>query len=374
MEGPRPIEPEEFESLSELLDKTFTGYAGGMRAAYPLLFDYRNAENLFIFKDAGRVVSHVGIRIDDVLVFGCRLKMASVGSVATDEAYRGKGLATALLDMAEKKAIHEGACITNISGHRGLYVQFGATKVGKAYAYDVPAGDAADGLCVQEAEAGDIFKMERLYEREPVRYHRPLEDWRTAFDALERGSDFMKSTAFLFGDVESPSGYVIVRYGRHRDNEYATVHEYAGYRTHIAGALPAVAEALSRRSVKLRVPDYDPSLHRAAERTGLTHTVEHLTSHSVKVSSLASFARALKPYMEERLGRSGAGGIAFQPGPGGTYDVIVGEEHVPFSVPAFTALAFGTPDREDLEATGFGGGLLGRIFPVPLPLPGLNYV
>jgi hypothetical protein len=99
----------------------------------------------------------------------------------------------------------------------------------------------------------------------------------------------------------------------------------------------------------------------------------NLTGHTVKVSCLPSFVRAIKPLVEERLGSTGAGGLAFQPSEGG-YDIIIGEEHMTFSKPAFTMLAFGNPESAVLDGVGLGSGLLGKLFPIPLPLPGLNYV
>ncbi len=59
MEGPRPVRPDEFASLLELIDATFPGYSDGMGAAYPLLFDYKNSRNLWVFEDNGRIISIV---------------------------------------------------------------------------------------------------------------------------------------------------------------------------------------------------------------------------------------------------------------------------------------------------------------------------
>jgi len=371
MDGPRPIRPEEFTSLSELVDSTFEGYSGGMRAAFPLLFDYKNCQNLWVFEDKGRIVCHVGCHIAEFLIYGCRLKMASVGSVATYPEYRGKGLATQALNAMEVQVVHEGAAVINISGSRDLYSRFGAVKVGRALVYSIPAGGAPVGLPIRRAAASDIFTIERLYEREPVRYHRPLEDWRAMFEAMSHDAVYRRSAIYLLGDESAASGYVHMLYGARGDKFYARVGEYAGYRAQIVAALPAIARELGAASVELRVPDYDPSLRRASELTGVPSTADYLTHHTIKIPALETFVRGVKPYIEERLGRSGAGAIAFQPGTGGSYDVIIGEDRTPFDVPAFTTLVFGSPAE---DASGGGEGLLERIFPVPLPLPGLNYV
>ena len=68
MEGPRPVRPDEFDSLMELINTVFSSHQGRMRDAFPLLFNCRNWENLFVFVDNSRVVSHVGLRLDEIII------------------------------------------------------------------------------------------------------------------------------------------------------------------------------------------------------------------------------------------------------------------------------------------------------------------
>ena len=375
MEGPRPLKPEEFESLITLINTVFAHHVGRMKESFPLLFSHHNWPNLFVFSDKGRIVSHVGMRLDEILVLGCRIKVASIGSVATYEEYRGKSLATQCLQAAEAKAVTEGASVTLISGRRGLYDRFGAVRVGRSRVYSFAPAAAPQGLLAREAASADIFKVERIYECEPVRFHRPLEDWAALFAAIEgRYVPDFRDAVYLIGPSSGPTAYVACRFGRWDDKPFARVAEYAGNRQDVVAALPAVAAATGADALEFSVPDYDVWLKSAATATGLSSRETYLMGHTVKISCLPTFVRSIKPYIEERIGRSGAGGVAFQPGPGTTYDVIIGEEHIPFAVPSFTTLVFGSPETENLEGVGFGGGLLGRIFPMPLPLPGLNYV
>ncbi|MCD6406082.1 MAG: GNAT family N-acetyltransferase [Planctomycetes bacterium] len=374
MEGPRPVRPEEFDSLIELINSIFTNEHGHMRESFPLLFDYRNCENLWVFVDNATVVSHVGTVINDVYVMGCRLKVASVGSVGTHQDYRGRGLAGACLAAAEQSAVEKGASITLISGSRSLYARFGAVQVGRALAVGIPAGAADRGLEVTKAAPRDAVVLERLYEREPVRFHRPLEDWKAALKALDvRCSDTRKHAVYIFSEHGEPAASCLCSAKHDEDGWYAWVREFAGSRSHVVGGLPAAAAALEAPSIKLKAPDFDPVLQHAIAAKGLSGRVDYLLGHTVKVSSLKNFVRDLKPCIEERLGRAGAGGLAFQEGPDGAYDVIVGEEHLPLAPAAFTALAFGGPAQEAPEGPG-EMQVLGGIFPVGLPFPGLNYV
>lgn len=375
MEGPRQARPEELDSIIDLVNTTFPNAGGRMRARFPLLFNFRNLENLWVFVENGRVVSHVGIRLDDIFILGCRARMASVGSVATYEEYRGRGFATRALEAAAAKTTRDGASIFNISGNRGLYDRFGAVKVGRAFLYDIPAGGAtADGLEFVEAGKESLLDLARVHEREPVRYHRPMEDWQALMEAMLDGSDPIRQRAFLVYERGEPSAYAVYHRQRQGDEQVGRVIEYAGSRSHIMAALPAVAAAAKVPAVELRVPDFDPSLIRAANASGRSPRADYLMHHTIKVSALDTFVRDIKPYIEERIGRTGAGGLAFQAGPGGTYDVILGEEHFPFAPPAFTQMVFGRPEGIDTSDLGIAGDVLARLFPMPLPLPGLNYV
>ena len=142
MEGPRPVRPEEFSSLMEMINDIFTSERRMMREAFPLFFHPDNLQNLFVYVDGDRVVSHVGVLIRDMIVNGCRLTTASVGSVGTVPEYRGRGFAGACLDAAEEKAVSDGVSVTLISGRRSLYRRFGGVQVGSALVFDVPAGEA----------------------------------------------------------------------------------------------------------------------------------------------------------------------------------------------------------------------------------------
>ncbi len=374
MEGPRPVKPGEFDSLIALVNSIFTNEHGHMRESFPLLFDYRNCENLWVFVDNGAVVSHVGTVTNDVYMMGCRLKVTSVGSVATHRDYRGRGLAGACLAAAERSAVEKGASLTLISGRRSLYARFGAVQVGRALVVDIPPGAAAAGLKVTKASPGDAVVLERLYEREPVRFHRPLEDWKMTLGTLDvRCSDTRRHAMFIFSEDGEPVASCLCAANQREDGWYAWVREFAGSRSRLIDGLPAAAAVLGVVSIELRVPDFDSALKRALAAKGLSNRVDYLLRHTVKVSSLGNFMRDIKPYIEERLGRTEAGALAFQEGPGETYDVIIGEERLSLSPAAFTALAFGGPGREAPDALG-EVKVLGRIFPVGLVSPGLNYV
>ncbi len=103
-----------------------------------------NADNLLIFRDGSRVVSHVGILRQTIRTCGVDLPAACIGAVCTDPEYRKAGLAGELMDLAIRRSIDAGDLIMPISGKRTLYVNRGATSLGPEIRLKIPIGSLAD--------------------------------------------------------------------------------------------------------------------------------------------------------------------------------------------------------------------------------------
>ncbi len=370
MEGPRPVRPDEYDSLIKLANVVFTGDKRAMDKSFPNLFNRDNLNNLWVFVDEGRVVSHVGIRLDEIILLGCRVKVASVGSVATYQEYRGRHLATALLAAAEDECVERGVAVVLISGWRGLYSRYGTRKIGHSTTVTIPAGPAPDGLAVHEVSVPEAALLSSIYQREPVRFHRPLGDWQTALRAnAARTRGHGQQKTFLISDANGPAAYVVCSTYVDDDVRRSGVREFAGDRSLIFAAIPSAPLAMGIPDVDLSIPDFDPELNRAFAASPLEGRPGPLFGHTVKVSSVTNFIRAVTPLLEERLGSPAASGLIFQDSPGGGGEAIIGEERTGFDAPAFTLMAFGNPEADGNETPFLAG-----VFPLPLPLPGLNYV
>ena len=92
--GIRSVRRGEMGRLRALLGDVFFE---GLADIQPHAFNDDNASNLRVVVENGEVVSHIGTIRREVSIFGCTLRVASLGGVATLESHRGKGYATALL-------------------------------------------------------------------------------------------------------------------------------------------------------------------------------------------------------------------------------------------------------------------------------------
>jgi len=139
MEGPVRASPEDFDSIVEVTEECFPRdkALGGMLPRWPHCFRKERVRNCLIFKDAGKVVSHVGC-IDQTVMLGRReVRVAGISSVATLPPYRKRGLMTKLLQHAIRFMTREGYAFSDLGGDRLRYGRFGWETAGRVWRYNV---------------------------------------------------------------------------------------------------------------------------------------------------------------------------------------------------------------------------------------------
>lgn len=314
MEGPRHPQLSEIPSLSELLDRTFRaqrfdkGERDIMLTEYAQLVNGDNLDHLWVFVDGGHVVSHVGVYPRWMIIEGCRVDTASIGAVATSTEYRGRGLASRLMDSAIRQSVDEGRPLMPISGSRGLYKRIGAADCVKTVTYSINPCDAArladPDLVVRDASPGDVPAMADLYRRHPVRNGRYLEDYRRALQIqfgmnkpsvfkmiYRRGSD--KPCAYMIAQREEAGSFL------------ARIGETAGDPWAILGAIQALVEsdtpaAGQADALVLDVMPSDVPMHGILETAGLKGTPA--VQGTVLVTDPPRLVRDIEAYQAERLG------------------------------------------------------------------------
>ena len=74
IDGPRGLMPDELDKLME--DVINIVYNPRMRGGFPTLFCEENAENLRIIKTDGKIVSHIGVVVRDMIINGYNIVLA----------------------------------------------------------------------------------------------------------------------------------------------------------------------------------------------------------------------------------------------------------------------------------------------------------
>lgn len=176
VDGPCNARGEDIPSLVTLANQVFrpAPRPGDMGREFPVLLSPRNADNLLIFREAGKVVSHVGVLRQTIHTRGVDLPVACIGAVCTDPEHRKTGLAGQLMDMAIRRSIEAGDILMPISGKRTLYVSRGATSLGPQVRFRVPISPSLPGgsdFAICPYESAGWARLAALQAREPIRYN-----------------------------------------------------------------------------------------------------------------------------------------------------------------------------------------------------------
>ncbi|HEX6885515.1 MAG TPA: GNAT family N-acetyltransferase [Planctomycetota bacterium] len=167
-----------------LLERVFACEA--LAREYPLVFDARFDGATVELEEEGAPRAACTILVREFVVGGERLRGGLIGSVATDPAWRGRGLATRLLARAEEELRARG-CLFAL-----LWATDPRFYLARGYA---PLGGERDFLLVSELTASlpepsgvralrpeDVPVLHRLHARHPSRVERSLEEFRALLD------------------------------------------------------------------------------------------------------------------------------------------------------------------------------------------------
>jgi len=365
--GPRAALPDELEAAGLLANEVF--YPDGrvsMPSAFPALFSASNLRNLRVVVDNGAPVAFAGCMVGAVSVNGASIPTVSIGSVCTRESHRGMGLAGRVVGDAFDEARRQGAVLALVSGGRSLYRRMGCIDAGLYRSIRVDRAAALPRLdvSVREWAPTDEMALHALHHAEAVRHVR---DPRAMALSLRTGLLFCKpGRTWVVSIGGETRAYLCV-------TEAGRVVETAGSRVAILGALPALFETTGAESLTIDTYAGDTEWESAAAafRLPMTDAGFHGT---VKIIDRAGFFRAIEPWIVERLGDSERESFSVECS--GAVTFRCRRESITIDDDGdLAALVFGSIER---PAPPRGKGelaiILRRLFPMPLPCYGLDYV
>lgn len=374
--GPRGTRRRELESLVELVDEVFCGRDGiqeSMFTRYPTLFALENLSNCRIVTDGKRPVAHVGYVVRDARIQEATIRLAHIGAVCTLEAYRGRGLASRLLDDCAQRMRKQSVDVVCISGARGLYLRWGARTVGKhvRYLLDKRAvGRLRDrSVAIRLGGLRQASVLARLYDSKPVRYLRSMDDWRLHLRCCNCENQYSVPLIAYRGTV--PVAYVVCKHTSHIRAPISKAGEWAGEPGYVLAVFAEVPQLCEREDVEIVLDQIaDAPLVAMLSAKGFEATTQG-TGRTVKVLRPAVLFRKLRPILPDAARElqviEGNSGARFQRG------------RTVLDLPAeMVARAFfGAPENEldaVLGRAGELGALMREVFPVPLPRYGYNYI
>lgn len=378
IEGQRAVKKEDLPSLIHLLDTVFRPNGGDMQADYPQLFRPENLKNLQVMVEDGRVIAHMGIIFGKASIYGCQVSTGSIGAVATSPAYRGKGLASKLLLKSFKEIEKAGGALIFISGNRGLYLRNNCMPVVRAARFEINksfADDhASDNLILKALSTGEIPDILNLYSKTPSYFLRRTEDWEDFLKsgmAMNRASDL-----WVIKRDRQIKAYVLAQ--RASASSPPCIIEYAGDRQAVIHSFSRIiAESRGKDSLILYIPVADTYFYRYFKTLGVS-TEEWVDYQStVRIQNFINLFRCMRPYFTERLNSRVLNGMRIKESES-MITFSVGEEKLKLTKALATVLVFGSSDRNGSNIlkrnNGFIENIFNKLFPIPAPWYGLNYI
>ena len=372
-EGPRGTRPDETKRVIELVNRVFRGdVEGDMYGRFPVLFGDENLGNCRIVLDGGRPVSHIAYLPRQAVIGGPTISVACMGAVCTDEEYRGRGIASRILDDCERRMQEQGVDVVIISGGRGLYLRWGARTVGERHEYRITREDAPaladDSMTVRPGGPDDTPVLAALYDTNPVRFVRSQEDWHTWLTA---GRCSNAAGCPMIGHIDGKAvAYVVHNYENIRRELISGAGEWAGEPQHVAGILAVLATERERDHVEVSAdPIPDGRLVRVLDDAGIHRKVTHFgaTVRVLRPSALFEKLRARldPPACDVRMTDVGGGAR-----------LELGAAELALSAEDVARAFFGDPEGavpKKFDAAGALRRAMLDTFPLPLPHYGYNY-
>jgi GNAT superfamily N-acetyltransferase len=375
LEGPRAVRPAELAGVIRLATSIFRHEGGtDMGAAFPTFFNGQNLENLRIVLEAGRPVAMAGCVMRGLSLAGTKVPVALVGTVCTLEEFRGQGIAGRIVEDVVARAVAQGAVAILVSGGRGLYGRMGFVDAGLWRIARVEKSHALPRLTcsVGEWTANDIPEMVALYQAEPVRFERDAEEMQTLLEA--RSLHARPARAWLCRVRDKLAAYACTTGPDQGSGESVLkALEIAGSRHALLASLPAILAASHAGSVEIETPASDLEMQTLANAWDLP-SVNRGFHGTVKIVDRPRFFSAIEGYIALRLTRAERAALVIDCGATVVFRYD-GEELLIANDADLAALVFGSVAQAPPSAGGRRlREILARVFPMPLPGYGLNYI
>lgn len=300
--GPEPLKAQHYESLIEMLDAVFRADSKqSMREDFPYYLRPDNFPNLCICRDGDRVVSHVGFLPVKLSCFGSLLRVGMIGAVATDEDYRGKGLATRTLQFALQRFKDAGGVFLMISGGRGLYQRIGARSVGTFHQFCLaPSEQKKNDLSVDKIGPDQARILSELQQQKPYRFIRPLEEWQMRMRKNRCQGHI--SAFWLVRNNEKPSAYFVLPENPGSDDDICPLREWGGEPEGVIAGLSRVADTLGCKGVRWRLYPHETRARGALMAAGAEFEGAVQTQGSIRIVNFVRLISSLSDYFAEKIG------------------------------------------------------------------------
>jgi GNAT superfamily N-acetyltransferase len=263
---------------------------------YPFLLSESNLDHMFIALEGDQVVGVITYYVDDLLLGLVKLKLASIGAVSTHPAFRGRGIASTLLLLAEKKMMEEEIDVIVISGDLHIYKQFGADHLSLLARFDLPK--VLSEMTITPYQDKDLDAYYEMYCQQAFRYERTKNEFKTLVKAVISPDPW--ETSYFHGITfkNQLKGYCVVNV--RGDSTLGMIREFAGSPSALLEVSGRIMEEHHLKQLHLELVHNDPWV-KSFTKLGCTHHHQAFES-TIKIVDFNRFIDRLQPYFEYVLG------------------------------------------------------------------------
>lgn len=377
LDGPRTLRPDELPASHRLSVRCFGHSTLVDLPAGP----YRptSRQSIEVISHRGVPVSQIAIYYSHLNVYGCSLRVASIGGVGTHPDYRGIGLATRLLGHCMRLVTGQRSRLLLVSGTRGLYLRGGCTLAQISEPVVLRPGCPLPrevGTSIRPATVADAPLCARLYQAESVHFERRVEEFQGHLQSAGPGPC---GDNWIVESEGEPVAYVFLRipwWPSPGSNVRETLvqGEYAGSRVALAGALSELVARLDLDELWMAVSWQDADLRQMLRRSGLREDLTTMFGHTMRIVDLPSLMDDLQGYVRARLSVEQIRALRFE-SDGDRHMIASGPDRLELDGIGVTRLVLGLPPSRKADVPAVPPALArttSSLFPLPSFLPGLN--
>ncbi|GAB4345158.1 MAG: hypothetical protein Kow0099_25200 [Candidatus Abyssubacteria bacterium] len=363
-DGPRALGSSEHHSALKLLNSVLRPEGqSNIEEEYPLVLSERNRENMRVIVRAGEVVSHAAIYFSELRSGGLTFRVGGIGSVATHPAYRGRGLASAVLRDC-LRIMRENRCHLSVlwTQRMDFYRPLGYELAGSEFLFRVRMSDFMRIPCsckVIPFSPQYLPAIKTIHERESLRTLRTSEEYEAYFR-------LPKATTLLAVKDDAVTAYAIM--GKGEDFRYC-IHEWGGDTNDLLCLVREFAIASAIKEVLVLSPVAENPLARRFRQMQLPRTFEYLAM--MCVTDIEGVSTLVRDHVRERIGKD----FRVSEEESGVR-ICVGSEHAIVHPRTLVRLLFG-PDSASSLLPSLAPDTrrsLEKAFPIPLFIWGLDSV
>jgi len=388
-DGPRLVRRDELIASEKLFRLCFGGTEIDNETEILANYIPPKRGGTYILAHQGKPVSQIGTFHDRIKMYDGDIRTGSIGGVCTHPDYRGKQLASHLLEYCTRQLVDEGATLMLISGAHEIYTRLGNVPHSRYISFSIKSEHGGQSrttsadLVVRKATEADALICNQIYQAEPIHFIRRKSDFsKVLHDPMS--NPYIHAEQWIIECSGQAVAYLFLgsEWGMDLKAGIGHVGEYAGSHSALAQSLNMIMTANHLKELFWSVAWQDVELIHLLQGDGYNGTAMPLYGHTLRIINFAKFMNDLRPILRARLDANLLRGLRFeQSGPllGGLgadqYAITRGVDRLQLDGASMTRLIMGDTNIEakSIHLPGALAEIIPTLFPLPSFLPGLNY-